>query len=323
MRKTCDPSTLGCSEVWHSRKNNVALLVGDKRNASAALYGLPLKGYDVKHVICVGNQGTVEALQKLPMEFTKPPQAPRLSFSSGSSESTSTCSDKDDEGDLEVNLVKPCSSDKDDEGDLEVNLVKTELVEEESELVMENTTYRLGKSACQFTPCPMNDTMVASARVELERDCAEQLTAVCTAIKKLEDCSQDRQRAVLLHCDQGRNRSPTVAMAFLMLDGASLRSAYRRVLAVRESIDPLRPYREALKRMEIYYRGKCSVHPDDHFALHISDINAKEAEEVSAEAFGRALSLRIKSIAKLKRTCSSTSNHSEKNHRQPWEREQD
>merc|ERR1719503_442089 len=59
------------------------------------------------------------------------------------------------------------------------------------------------------------------------------------------------QRAVLVHCNLGVNRSPTLTLAFLVRScGLSLREAYRHVLGARRGIDPLPPYREGLRQFE-------------------------------------------------------------------------
>jgi hypothetical protein len=81
-------------------------------------------------------------------------------------------------------------------------------------------------------------------------------------------------RAVLVHCDMGVNRSPTLVLAFLMRSGMSLRSAYRLVFGARECVDPLPGYRQALMAYEMKLHGKCTVAKDEHFALHLSELMA-------------------------------------------------
>jgi len=57
------------------------------------------------------------------------------------------------------------------------------------------------------------------------------------------ECSVARPMAVLVNCDLGHNRSPTLVLASLLRMGMSLREAYRAVLRVRPTIDPLPNYR--------------------------------------------------------------------------------
>lgn len=81
-------------------------------------------------------------------------------------------------------------------------------------------------------------------------------------------------RAVLVHCDSGHNRSPALVLAFLVHTGMSLRKAYGRVLCTRPSIDPLPPYRRALRAFEWGTGRDSTVSSDDVFQLHISELVA-------------------------------------------------
>eukprot|EP00927_Polykrikos_kofoidii_P044048 TRINITY_DN38128_c0_g1_i1.p1 TRINITY_DN38128_c0_g1~~TRINITY_DN38128_c0_g1_i1.p1 ORF type:complete len:353 (+),score=53.61 TRINITY_DN38128_c0_g1_i1:97-1155(+) len=101
--------------------------------------------------------------------------------------------------------------------------------------------------------------------------------------------------AVLVHCDMGHNRSPTLVLAFLVRSGLSLRQAYKKVLQARPSVDPLPSYRRGLEEYEMsLHRAKscgrshrCSVSRDEHFALHISElfrfVETQKAEKQEAE----------------------------------------
>merc|ERR1719265_497977 len=86
---------------------------------------------------------------------------------------------------------------------------------------------------------------------------SEQLEAIESAMRAVKVTK--RPRAVLVHCDMGVNRSPTLVLAFLLRSGMSLRQAYRRVLEARECVDPLPAYREALRQYEMRLNGNCTV----------------------------------------------------------------
>lgn len=87
-------------------------------------------------------------------------------------------------------------------------------------------------------------------------------------------------RAVLVHCELGYNRSPTLVLAFLVQSGCSLREAYRRVLRCRPMVDPLPPFRRALENLERRLHSKTTVRPEDWYAKHISQL----VEEVESKA---------------------------------------
>ena len=86
--------------------------------------------------------------------------------------------------------------------------------------------------------------------------------------------------AVLVHCDLGHNRGPTLALAFLVRRGFSLRRAYKLVLRARPAVDPLPPYREALRALEARARLKRGQAPRQcsarqRFARALSHIGAE------------------------------------------------
>merc|ERR1712205_166002 len=103
--------------------------------------------------------------------------------------------------------------------------------------------------------------------VEIE-DFSKQLEAIESAMQCL--AKTKTTRAVLVACDMGVNRSPTLVLALLLRSGLSLRQAYRSVLSTRDYIDPLPGYREALARYEVKLKGKCTVLEDEPFVQHIS-----------------------------------------------------
>lgn len=66
-----------------------------------------------------------------------------------------------------------------------------------------------------------------------------------------------------MNCDLGHNRSPTLALAFLVLAGQTLREAYRSVLRARPSVDPLPTYRRALLALEVRRIGSTTVSAEE------------------------------------------------------------
>eukprot|EP00401_Gymnodinium_catenatum_P043796 CAMPEP_0117540318 /NCGR_PEP_ID=MMETSP0784-20121206/43438_1 /TAXON_ID=39447 /ORGANISM="" /LENGTH=228 /DNA_ID=CAMNT_0005336971 /DNA_START=69 /DNA_END=752 /DNA_ORIENTATION=+ len=98
--------------------------------------------------------------------------------------------------------------------------------------------------------------------------------------------------AVLVHCDMGHNRSPALVLTFLLTRGLSLRGAYRQLLRARPTVDPLPPYRRALRRFEVELRGNCSVGGEEPWAMHLSELMALEActsEETDFDCFDRVI----------------------------------
>lgn len=142
---------------------------------------------------------------------------------------------------------------------------------------------------------------------------------LCDPLEALERCAceaarQDNgRRAVLVHCDMGVNRSPTLVLAFLVRScGLSLREAYRFVLGARRGVDPLPPYREGLRRFEEQLRGSSSVMDGEHFALHYSGLLAllratpgfadgEDSEDGGAGEVDAVFAMRDKSIEALLR----------------------
>jgi len=114
-----------------------------------------------------------------------------------------------------------------------------------------------------------------------------------------EDDEEDiaRPMAILINCDLGHNRSPTLLLAFLLQHGSSLREAYRAVLSSRPSIDPLPAYRRGLCKMELSIRGRHSVRPDEHFGMHISELMDIVGKDF--DGLNEALALRETSIKSL------------------------
>jgi len=256
----------------------VTLLVGNKRNACAALYGLKLRSCVVRHVICVGSNTTADILRRTPDTL-------KVSYSrleSKPSEQSNTSDGSEDES--EQSNPSDGSEDESEHKSEEEESEEEEPEEddpENRELVENGTTYEKTGS-CSFSSLSMQDSWTseeldkfnADDAEELLKNIQEQLKMVCTAVSDLENRpsgSQDRE-AVLLHCDLGVNRSPTIAMLFLMLDGCSLRTAYQTLIRKRPGIDPVQPYREALRKFEISRRMIPTVQPTDDFAKHMSKL---------------------------------------------------
>lgn len=64
------------------------------------------------------------------------------------------------------------------------------------------------------------------------------------------DAARAAGGSVLVHCQGGANRAPTVSIAYLMHQGWSLRRAYRRVLSVRPQTCPHEAYFALLQAYE-------------------------------------------------------------------------
>ncbi|CAJ1346613.1 unnamed protein product [Effrenium voratum] len=79
-------------------------------------------------------------------------------------------------------------------------------------------------------------------------------------------------KADLAETLQGHNRSPTVALAFFLYNGHTLREAYRRLLCVRPGVDPLPPYRRGLCALEAELCEGHSVCDSDNFAKHVTEL---------------------------------------------------
>lgn len=72
---------------------------------------------------------------------------------------------------------------------------------------------------------------------------------------------------VLVHCANGSNRSATVVLALLMLQGCDLRSAWHTVKSRRRCAMPLRDNRQALVEFEVELRGVSSMKEEDFGAV--------------------------------------------------------
>eukprot|EP00928_Gymnodinium_smaydae_P052986 TRINITY_DN37095_c0_g1_i1.p1 TRINITY_DN37095_c0_g1~~TRINITY_DN37095_c0_g1_i1.p1 ORF type:complete len:389 (-),score=116.76 TRINITY_DN37095_c0_g1_i1:202-1368(-) len=145
----------------------------------------------------------------------------------------------------------------------------------------------------------MNDWCQPDEEVDIARELASPLEAVDISVREAvaavaagDGCREGgdaagRTAAVLLHCDLGINRGPTLTLSFLVRScGLSLREAYRRVLAVRAFIDPLPAYRRGLRNLEVECQGAvaegadigassgsgASVCNSEPFAMHMSEL---------------------------------------------------
>ena len=148
----------------------------------------------------------------------------------------------------------------------------------------------------RVTSLPMPDWMNETVEIDIARDLGTQLRTVAQAFAHIDvELDQSLQsKGVLLACNKGHNRSPALALAFLMVHcGLSLRAAYRRVLRERPGIDPLPNYRTALVRHESTLLGKSTV-SGESFALHISELLRRTGDD-----YDRAIENRLSSVAAL------------------------
>merc|ERR1719382_606664 len=89
----------------------------------------------------------------------------------------------------------------------------------------------------------MSDMLRPDEQIVIETLLEEHLATIESALSEARGSSEAR-RAVLVNCDLGINRSPTLVLAFLVHSNLSLREAYRHVLRTRPGIDPLPGYRQ-------------------------------------------------------------------------------
>jgi protein-tyrosine phosphatase len=143
---------------------------------------------------------------------------------------------------------------------------------------------------------PMPDWMNETVEIDIVRDLGAQMGALAEAFARAEaERGEPRHvRGVLLACNKGHNRSPALALAFLLHHcGLSLRASYRRVLRARPGIDPLPNYRAALVRHERALRAQSTV-SDEGFSLHISELLRRTGDD-----YDRAIEHRTSSIRTL------------------------
>lgn len=113
-------------------------------------------------------------------------------------------------------------------------------------------------------------------------------------------------QAVLVHCNEGHNRSPALVLSYLIRCGLSLRAAYKLVLRARPTIDPLPPYRHALWQQEQKYRTGSQLIPiapsvrpeEDAFHWHISKLKQAilKTKEDYADSSSGATSIATKAL---------------------------
>ena len=119
--------------------------------------------------------------------------------------------------------------------------------------------------------CPMEDRLQPEHEIFIDATYPplQKLATAFAACEAETSCRRRNRYAVLVHCNSGVNRSPTVVLAFLLSRGCSLREAYRHLLAARPTVDPLPNYRAALCHWETALRGSCSV-GSETWAVHVS-----------------------------------------------------
>lgn len=149
------------------------------------------------------------------------------------------------------------------------------------------TIQQQSSSSVQFSSYYMADRLRPDETICLREVAAKPLMAIeqamgCSAsdlhVKPptiLADATKDTtiHRAILVHCNEGYNRSPTLVLAFLMnTGGLTLRDAYKLVLQSRPGIDSLPPYRRALREHEQFITNKSTVNESETFQLHLSEL---------------------------------------------------
>lgn len=83
--------------------------------------------------------------------------------------------------------------------------------------------------------------------------------------------SQKKKNKLLVHCQLGQNRSPTIVMAFLMkYHGMTLYRAWREVKQKRIIVQPNENYIKQLRVWDMYLHGRHST-PNDFLNMSIDD----------------------------------------------------
>lgn len=119
---------------------------------------------------------------------------------------------------------------------------------------------------------PMSDFMPPDATVSFDEELRPALQALQARMSEPAKSRNGKSRAVLVSCKLGHNRSPALVLGFLVTRGMTLREAYRQVLAVRPTVDPLPPYRRALQALELKIKGSNSITGNEPFAMHLSEL---------------------------------------------------
>jgi len=105
--------------------------------------------------------------------------------------------------------------------------------------------------------------------------------------------SQKGKNKLLVHCQLGQNRSPTIVMAFLMKQNHwTLHQAWRKVKQKRVIIQPNKKYIRQLRDWDMYLHGKHSTPPDflrlsvtgEDIELKFEDADTKRMVSVLAES---------------------------------------
>jgi len=83
--------------------------------------------------------------------------------------------------------------------------------------------------------------------------------------------SQKKKKKLLIHCQMGMNRSPTMVMGFLMkYENITFHQAWRKVKKKRIIVQPHAKYIRQLRTWDMYLHGSYST-PDDFLEMKVSD----------------------------------------------------
>jgi protein-tyrosine phosphatase len=106
--------------------------------------------------------------------------------------------------------------------------------------------------------------------------------------------SQKKRNKLLVHCQLGQNRSPTIMIAFLMkLEHITLHQAWRKVKQKRLIVQPHVKYIKQLRDWDMYIHGKHST-PNDFLHVKVSGEHIQVAHE-------HANTMRMTTVMKNKR----------------------
>lgn len=109
--------------------------------------------------------------------------------------------------------------------------------------------------------------------------------------------SQKKKNKLLVHCQLGQNRSPTIVMAFLMKQqGLTFYRAWREVKQKRILVQPNKKYIKQLRDWDMYLNGKHST-PHDFLNLSVTgDEITLEHENVDTAQMDSVLATSVKKM---------------------------
>lgn len=267
VRERCginlNPSSDGLSQIWQC-ENGKALLLGDASNALAAVDNT-LPDWDVTHVVCVASRKNADTIRMHDSGMM-------VTFSSVSPQAEDKKKRKRKPRKAVVQYFTMEDRLRPDQ-EIELSTYTADPLQAMQDGFM-NTSRR--DSILVQPMGSRNSSLQDLAAAERAEASQAGDGDVCDSPVGLENLEEEEEHArapaVLVHCDKGVNRSPTLVLAYLIRQGMSLRGAYQHVLRARPQIDPLPTYRRGLRALELEVHGSSTVSPDEPFAMHVSQL---------------------------------------------------